>query len=91
MLDFNPFGKVTDSLLFSWDELTDDSLKSDPTDAVSKKLEFRLIESELGIHSGQYSVYSQPRDTIDTCLHTDFITSMIDKVRFILILLVNAY
>ena len=66
--------------MFSWDELTDNSLKSDPNDAISKKIEFRLIESELGIHSNQYSVYSQPRETIDSSLDTDYITSLLDKV-----------
>ena len=31
LIDFNPFGPVTDGLLFTWDELEGDSLSTAPS------------------------------------------------------------
>ena len=80
LLDFNPFGKVTDSLLFSWDELMNNSLQASENQPISSKIEFRLVETDLGIHSNQYSVYSQPRDTLDSILDTDHLSDLINQV-----------
>ena len=69
---------MTDSLLFSWDELFDSSqITNSPIGSTN---ELRLIENDLGIHSNQYTVYSQPKDTIDSILDPDYLASMIDKV-----------
>lgn len=69
---------MTDSLLFSWDELFDSSqITNSPIGSTN---ELRLIENDLGIHSNQYTVYSQPKDTIDSILDPDYLASMIDNV-----------
>jgi hypothetical protein len=55
---------VTDSLLFSWDELCDESLHQvdEMNPHKSKSLELRLVEHDSGINSNQYGMYSQPTD-----------------------------
>ena len=63
LLDFNPFGVVTDSLLFSWDELNEDNQKLDA--------EMRLVESELGVHVNTYDIYSRPRETMNIATASD--------------------
>ncbi len=76
-MDFNPFGVTTDSLLYSWDELlsskqnyekvsnNDDTLDDN---SVCSKLELRIIENNFGISTGQYSLYGQPRESIEILL-----------------------
>jgi hypothetical protein len=67
--------------LFSWDELTN-SLNSNNNEPISDKCEFRLLESDLGIHSNQYSLYSQPKESIDTILdYTEQLTELVNEVN----------
>ena len=58
MLDFNPFGKITDSLLFSWDEL--DNFEDSSQILIDERIDLRIVENELGVSSSQFSMYSQP-------------------------------
>ena len=67
--------------MFSWDELTN-SLNSNNNEPISDKCEFRLLESDLGIHSNQYSLYSQPKESIDTILdYTEQLTELVNEVN----------
>lgn len=36
LLDFNPFGQVTDGLMYTWDELTDSDVELKGTDSETK-------------------------------------------------------
>ncbi|CAF0739772.1 unnamed protein product [Brachionus calyciflorus] len=65
LIDFNPFCPKTDSLLYSWDELMDENLVENSTEFKSKNLELRLVDSNLGVQTSTYSMYSQPRDALD--------------------------
>jgi hypothetical protein len=58
----------------------DSSLKSLDNEPISSKIELRLVETDLGIHSNQYSAYSQPRDTLDSILDTDHLSDLINQV-----------
>jgi hypothetical protein len=90
-MDFNPFGASTDSLLYSWDELTDGSLISeeDLTSNVyrSSRLELRLVETDIGVSSHQYSMYSQPIDFMNlnqmSASDIESIVTLIEKVSFL--------
>ena len=59
LMDFNPWGQTTDSLLFSWEEL--DALIQTPPDTVT----FRYIKESGGVMPHPYRHYSLPKDVID--------------------------
>lgn len=75
LLDFNPFDRVTDSLLYSWEELTQNEME---------KLELRVVEEDIGVQSNQYSMYSHPKDALDfnelATNDFDALSSLIEKV-----------
>ncbi len=73
LMDFNPFGSVTDSLLYSWEEF----------ESAELKLELRILEKNYGIFSNQYKVYSQPIESIESLQHiqTEELASLINKVN----------
>jgi hypothetical protein len=56
IVDFNPFVPVTDSLLFSWDELNSSTFSP---------IEFRLIDSPIAMQPKHTLVYRLPKDIID--------------------------
>ncbi|KAM8884373.1 translation initiation factor eIF2 assembly protein [Synchiropus picturatus] len=61
LIDLNPFGEVTDSLLFSWDELTSGG-------AVGQQQEgpaFRCTTSEVTVQPSPCLSYRIPRDFVD--------------------------
>ncbi|CAL1271950.1 unnamed protein product [Larinioides sclopetarius] len=59
LIDFNPFGIVTDSLLFNWDELKNGSVQPDGTSLP----EFRYFESDP---ANQPSILNRhPKDVVD--------------------------
>ncbi|XP_026778440.3 cell division cycle protein 123 homolog isoform X1 [Pangasianodon hypophthalmus] len=60
LIDFNPFGEVTDSLLFTWEELTSGtniSLQDGPA--------FRYTTSEVTVQPSPCLSYRIPRDFLD--------------------------
>jgi len=59
LVDLNPFGVQTDSLLFDWDELKD-------TDqfASSDEPEFRFVDSNRGIQPSTYGMYKVPIEAL---------------------------
>ena len=65
MIDFNPFGETTDSQLFDWDDL-----KCRETEALHE-VDFRYVESELGIQPDGLQRYGLPQDFNDLAEGTD--------------------
>ncbi|XP_022103990.1 cell division cycle protein 123 homolog [Acanthaster planci] len=61
LIDFNPFGETTDSLLFSWAELNDLDVAS--TDSQSWET-FRYVRSAAGIQPSQFLSYRYPVDVL---------------------------
>eukprot|EP01134_Creolimax_fragrantissima_P002261 CFRG2261T1 len=62
LLDFNPFGDTTDSLMFEWDELrnTDAFAETEP--------EIRIVQTAKGIRQSSMSYARVPRDIVDMSL-----------------------
>lgn len=54
LIDFNPYGVVTDSLLFSWDELLSDGLTS---------LQYRIV-TDKNVEPDPYRFYAVPQDFV---------------------------
>lgn len=68
LLDFNPFGAVTDSLLFTWDELEGESLfptSADDNPSIPQGPVFRYVEHSSGVQPNPYGTYAVPRDFVD--------------------------
>ncbi|XP_007905820.1 cell division cycle protein 123 homolog [Callorhinchus milii] len=69
LIDFNPFGEVTDSLLFSWKELMSgqnvrgESSEEEPMDPDSPA--FRYTRSEVTVQPSPYLSYRLPKDFVD--------------------------
>jgi len=62
LLDFNPWGLTTDSLMYTWEEL----------DSWDKTwIEFRFISESGGVQPHPYRHYSVPRDVIDLATGED--------------------
>jgi len=72
LLDFNPFGIVTDALLFNWDELENGF--SDVQDGDVPV--FRYVHENHGVQPRPLGYYAVPRDIID-------ITSGEDSFKFV--------
>lgn len=62
LIDFNPFGPVTDGLLFDWDELLTNETSS---------FEFRYIRDDTGIQPNGMRQYSLPKDMVDLASGAD--------------------
>ncbi|KAF5928692.1 hypothetical protein HPG69_008480 [Diceros bicornis minor] len=69
LIDFNPFGEVTDSLLFTWEELISErNLKGDfrEGDALEQDSPaFRCTNSEVTVQPSPYLSYRLPKDFVD--------------------------
>ncbi|XP_069141459.1 cell division cycle protein 123 homolog [Argopecten irradians] len=79
LIDFNPFGPVTDGLLFTWDELeglkgerqendqTQESTAVETSGETSKDqdLVFRFVEQPEGVQPHPYSCFGIPEDIKD--------------------------
>lgn len=65
LVDFNPFCSKTDSLLYSWEELNNQNLPLNSQDFKSTELELRLVDTNIGIQTNTYSMYSHPKDSLD--------------------------
>ncbi|XP_064611501.1 translation initiation factor eIF2 assembly protein-like [Liolophura sinensis] len=66
VLDFNPFGNVTDSLMFKWDEI---KRLSDQELELPK---FRCLESQIGISGSAYTSNAVPRELADISSGDEF-------------------
>ncbi|XP_055882408.1 cell division cycle protein 123 homolog isoform X2 [Biomphalaria glabrata] len=65
LIDFNPFGPVTDALMFTWSELSDliTQIKELPC--------FRCVESEEGVQCSDYANFAFPQDIQDLAAGED--------------------
>ncbi|GFU00151.1 cell division cycle protein 123 homolog [Nephila pilipes] len=61
LIDFNPFGIVCESLLFSWNELNSGSVKPNGNNLP----EFRYVNSSCGVRPSTLSHHAVPQDIID--------------------------
>lgn len=74
LVDFNPFGTRTDSLLYSWDELT--SSGSDES-----SIELRLVDAETGVQQNEMGMYGCPLESLAaTGLDSEALASLVQKV-----------
>uniref|UniRef100_A0A8C5W928 Translation initiation factor eIF2 assembly protein n=1 Tax=Leptobrachium leishanense TaxID=445787 RepID=A0A8C5W928_9ANUR len=69
LIDFNPFGEVTDSLLFTWDELMTGRAPTN-TEVGGEAVEqdspvFRYTSSETTVQPSPYLSYRLPKDFVD--------------------------
>jgi len=64
LVDFNPWGETTDSLLFSWEEL--EGMREGEEDTC-----LRYIRESGGVRPHPYRHYSLPRDMVDLASGTD--------------------
>ncbi|KAG7456286.1 hypothetical protein MATL_G00250190 [Megalops atlanticus] len=62
VIDLNPFGEVTDSLLFTWEELTN-QVERDPDQQDGPV--FRYTTSEVTVQPSPCLSYRMPRDFVD--------------------------
>ncbi|KAL6077257.1 hypothetical protein STEG23_037712, partial [Scotinomys teguina] len=69
LIDFNPFGEVTDSLLFTWEELTsENNLRGDFSEGDDQGQDspaFRCTNSEATVQPSPYLSYRLPKDFVD--------------------------
>ncbi|XP_045441716.1 cell division cycle protein 123 homolog isoform X3 [Pipistrellus kuhlii] len=69
LIDFNPFGEVTDSLLFTWEELISErNLKGDFSEGDALEQDFpafRCTNSEATVQPSPYLSYRMPKDFVD--------------------------
>ncbi|GAB1285944.1 Cell division cycle protein 123 homolog [Apodemus speciosus] len=69
LIDFNPFGEVTDSLLFTWEELTsENNLRGDVSEGDAQGQDspaFRCTNSEVTVQPSPYLSYGLPKDFLD--------------------------
>ncbi|UJR21028.1 hypothetical protein I4U23_024128 [Adineta vaga] len=66
IIDFNPWGPMTDSLLFNWSELLTLS-----TQNTNEQPEFRYVNSQNGIRPNSYIQYAMPKDIADISRERD--------------------
>lgn len=62
LVDFNVFGSVTDSLLYSWDELTGDAFRADYFKP--DEIELRLNEVQVNVQHSDVAMYGYPIDSL---------------------------
>uniref|UniRef100_A0A6I8SD83 Translation initiation factor eIF2 assembly protein n=1 Tax=Xenopus tropicalis TaxID=8364 RepID=A0A6I8SD83_XENTR len=65
LIDFNPFGEVTDSLLFTWDELRRSWNLSDVENEEQDCPTFRYTNSEVTVQPSPFLSYRLPKDFVD--------------------------
>ncbi|PNJ57984.1 CDC123 isoform 5 [Pongo abelii] len=69
LIDFNPFGEVTDSLLFTWEELiSENNLNGDFSEVDAQEQDspaFRCTNSEVTVQPSPYLSYRLPKDFVD--------------------------
>jgi len=80
LVDFNPYGKITDSVLFDWEELTGELGVVDSGGSVGAYtalgVQLRYIGSSTGVQPCQYNQYSIPVDVCSGRNLTELIKAM---------------
>ncbi|XP_033017819.1 cell division cycle protein 123 homolog isoform X2 [Lacerta agilis] len=84
LIDFNPFGEVTDSLLFMWEELrSGNGLKDDESEGGAMEQDypsFRCTNSNLTVQPSPYLSYRLPKDFVDLSTGED-VHKLIDLLK----------
>lgn len=84
LIDFNPFGEVTDSLLFTWEEIrSGNSLKEDQSEGAAMEEDypsFRCTNSNLTVQPSPYLSYRLPKDFVDLSTGED-VHKLIDLLK----------
>nr|XP_028603129.1 cell division cycle protein 123 homolog isoform X2 [Podarcis muralis] len=84
LIDFNPFGEVTDSLLFMWEELrSGNGLKDDESEGGTMEQDypsFRCTNSSLTVQPSPYLSYRLPKDFVDLSTGED-VHKLIDLLK----------
>ncbi|XP_010182456.1 PREDICTED: cell division cycle protein 123 homolog, partial [Mesitornis unicolor] len=84
LIDFNPFGEVTDSLLFTWEELTSGkNLKEDQGEGEATEQDypvFRCTNSKVTVQPSPYLSYRLPKDFVDLSTGED-VHKLIDFLK----------
>lgn len=75
LVDFNPFGAVTDPLLFTWDELS--SLQPDDED---KDTMFRFVTSNSGVQPSPFLSSRMPKESMNLTTSED-INKLVDFIK----------
>ncbi|KAG8440019.1 hypothetical protein GDO86_005985 [Hymenochirus boettgeri] len=65
LIDFNPFGEVTDSLLFTWEDLRKNNIPSEEHCEEQDCPVFRCTTSEVTVQPSPYLSYRLPKDFVD--------------------------
>ncbi|KAL3669337.1 hypothetical protein V7S43_005714 [Phytophthora oleae] len=85
LLDINVFGAVTDTLLFSWEELlelqTDSPATAQNAEDEHHVIDFRVVESKKGIRANPLSGYRAPTDLVDHLAGGAGFDAFIDQVK----------
>ena len=76
LIDFSPFGDLTDPLLFSWEELASPEFLED-VDGNEFQGTFRFLTSEAGIQPSQHLTNRLPSDLVDLTQGND-INKLVD-------------
>lgn len=63
LLDCNPWGPVTDSLLYSWEEL--ENIQSEEENKEDEEPDLRCVESDKTVLTNPYNIYSIPKEVVD--------------------------
>lgn len=74
LVDFNPFGEITDPMLFSWEELR--GIDAETIETSSDTI-FRIVTESNNIQPSPYMKYGMPTDIVDLASGED-IRKMID-------------
>ncbi|ERE80325.1 putative cell division cycle protein [Cricetulus griseus] len=86
LIDFNPFGEVTDSLLFTWEDLTsENNLRGDFGEGASQGQDspaFRCTNSEVTVQPSPYLSYRLPKDFVDLSTGED-VHKLIDFLKLV--------
>ncbi|NWH65885.1 CD123 protein, partial [Geococcyx californianus] len=87
LIDFNPFGEVTDSLLFTWEELTSGkNLKGEQCEGEATTEQdspvFRCTNSEVTVQPSPYLSYGLPKDFVDLSTGED-VHKLIDFLKLV--------
>lgn len=86
IIDFNPFKPVTDSLLFSWDELISGKLEccDNSVDFICNNTstpgQFRYVSSDIPMQTSDLLSFRMPKDFIDLSTGNDA-TKLVDFLR----------
>ncbi|KAH0616438.1 hypothetical protein JD844_027531 [Phrynosoma platyrhinos] len=86
LIDFNPFGEVTDSLLFTWEELrSGNSLRDEQGEGAAMEVDypsFRCTNSNLTVQPSPYLSYRLPKDFVDLSTGED-VHKLIDLLKLL--------